>query len=150
MGGGRFEVRTDTATLTVDRSVGEGGSGGAFRPVELLLAAIGACTAGTIRTFAVNESIVGFGGVNVLVEAEEASKPERIGTVSVTLQFASEIATSDVARLSRVGAHCKIHNTLKRPPETTIGVQDYPMAPTSDGGERTLDQNETENSSGLV
>lgn len=120
-GGGRFEVRGDRACLIVDRPDGESGEGG-FRPVELLMAALGACTAGTIRSFAIAQGVGGFEGVDIEVTCEVMDKPERVGSFAVRLRLRGEVADRDAARLARIGAHCKIHNTLRSLPATELEV----------------------------
>lgn len=120
-GGGRFEIRSRDALAIVDLLPEAGGAGDGFRSVELLLGGLAACTAGTVRTYAVNHDVAGFEGIDVLVRSEEASAPERVGTITIELEIRGELSADDLERLRVVSGHCKVHNTLVHSP--TIGVQ---------------------------
>ncbi|WP_125616813.1 OsmC family protein [Specibacter cremeus] len=97
-----------------------GASDQAIRPGDLLLAAIGACTAGTIRDFAVRNNVSGFDRVDVKVDSEVGTKPTRITDIDLVIELIGNLDTEHVDYLTRVGKHCKIHNTLHREPEITV------------------------------
>lgn len=121
-GEGRFEIRARKAVAYVDLLPDAGGAGDGFRSVELLLAGLGACTAGTVRTYAVNHNIAGFTGVDVSVRSAEASAPERVGEIEVALQLRGNVSDADAERLLQVSSHCKVHNTLRHLPELRTEV----------------------------
>ncbi|MBW4029249.1 MAG: hypothetical protein HIU57_01045 [Acidobacteria bacterium] len=119
-GAGRFEVSARDAVVAVDLLPGDGGASDGFRSAELLLAALGACTAGTMRNFAVTQGIEGFEGIDIVVNGETAKSPERVAQIDVAIQVRGNMSESDLERLMRVGARCKVHNTLHNDPEVNI------------------------------
>lgn len=121
-GGGRFEARSRKAVVYVDLLPEAGGAEDGFRSVELLLAGLGACTAGTVRTYAMNHGVAGFEGIDVTVRSAEASAPERVGRIEVELQLRGALSEEDTARLVQVSNHCKVHNTLIHSPEMQTQV----------------------------
>ena len=121
-GEGRFEIRARKAVVYVDLLPESGGADDGFRSVELLLAGLGACTAGTVRTYAVNHGVKGFESVDVTVRSTEAAAPERVGRIEVELSLRGEVSDEDAERLLQVSSHCKVHNTLRLLPELTTEV----------------------------
>ena len=119
-GAGRFEVRSRDAMVAVDLLPSDGGASDGFRSAELLLAALGACTAGTMRSFAVNQALEGFEGIDVVVTGETAKGPERVTPIEVEVRVRGSLSESDLERLMRVGARCKVHNTLHNDPEISM------------------------------
>ncbi len=119
-GAGRFEIRTRDAVVAVDLLPSDGGASDGFRSAELLLAALGACTAGTMRSFAVNQAIEGFEGIDVVVNGETAKGPERVAQIDVDVQIRGNLSEADLERLMRVGSRCKVHNTLHNDPEVNM------------------------------
>lgn len=116
-GGGRFEIRARKAVVYVDLLPDAGGSDDGFRSVELLLAGLGACTAGTVRTYALNHGVEGFSGIDVTVRSEEAAAPERVGRIQLEMSLHGNVSDQDADRLLQVSGHCKVHNTLNNPPQ---------------------------------
>ncbi len=121
-GAGRYEIRARKAVVHVDVLPDAGGADDGFRSVELLLAGLGACTAGTLRTYAVNHEVKGFEGVDVTVRSEEAAAPERVGKIEVTLHLRGDVSDEDAERLLQVSNHCKVHSTLRHLPELSTKV----------------------------
>lgn len=119
-GAGRFEVRSRDAVAVVDLLPSDGGAGDGFRSAELLLGALGACTAGTMRNFAVNQKIEGFEGIDIVLNGETAKSPERVSVIDVEIRVKGNLSESDLERLMRVGARCKVHNTLHSDPEVNV------------------------------
>ncbi|MDE3139334.1 MAG: OsmC family protein [Acidobacteriota bacterium] len=115
--------------VAVDLLPNDGGASDGFRSAELLLAALGACTAGTVRSFAVNQSIEGFEGIDIIVNGETAKGPERVSQIDVDVHIRGDISESDLERLMRVGSRCKVHNTLHSDPEVNVRL----VSPTSLG-----------------
>jgi uncharacterized OsmC-like protein len=119
-GAGRFEVHSRDAVVAVDLLPGDGGASDGFRSAELLLGALGACTAGTMRVFAVNQKIEGFEGIDVTVNAETSKNPERLSKIDVDVTVKGRVSEQDLERLMRVGSRCKVHNTLHGDPIVNI------------------------------
>jgi uncharacterized OsmC-like protein len=113
-GADKFVVSSDDAQLVVDSS------DYGFRPTELIMAALGACTAGTIQAFALANKVPGFEGVDVNVSCETAVRPSRIERFHVEIIFRGTVSHEHADQLARVGKHCKIHNTLHRDPNVTV------------------------------
>ena len=127
-GAGRFEVRARDAVLAVDLLPEDGGSLDGFRSAELLLGALGACTAGTMRAFAVNQGIAGFEGIDVVVNGETAKAPERVASLRLEVHIKGDISDADRERLLRVGSRCKVHNTLHNEPDIDMVAVDPSLA----------------------
>ncbi len=123
-GGGRFEIQARDAVVAVDLLPADGGAADGFRSVELLLAGLGACTAGTMRTFAMNQQMAGFEGIDVVLTAETAEHPERVARIDLELRVKGAVSEPDLARLMRVGGRCKVHNTLHSDPVVEMKVAD--------------------------
>jgi uncharacterized OsmC-like protein len=119
-GAGRFEVHSRDAVVAVDLLPSDGGASDGFRSSELLLGALGACTAGTMRVFAVNQKIEGFEGIDVTVNAETSKSPERLSKIDVEITVKGSVSEADLERLLRVGSRCKVHNTLHGNPIVNI------------------------------
>ena len=126
-GAGRFEVRARDAVLAVDLLPEDGGPSDGFRSAELLLGALGACTAGTMRAFAVKQGIEGFEGIDIIVNAETAKAPERVASLRLEVQIKGDLSEADRERLLRVGSHCKVHNTLHNEPDIEMVAVDQTL-----------------------
>ncbi len=128
-GEGRFEIRARKAVVYVDLLPDAGGADDGFRSVELLLAGLGACTAGTLRTYALNHGVAGFSGVDVTVRSEEAAAPERVGRIELELNVRGDVSAQDAERLLQVSGRCKVHNTLKNHPQIDGKITVGPAGP---------------------
>ena len=113
--GRRMEIDARGVTAVIDDLVEDGGPGDGFRPTELLVGALGACTMGTVLTFAKNTGL-DVTGVAMTLEAEKVAAPSRIGSISMVLEVSGDLDEDDLERLWRVAAACTVHNTLKNEP----------------------------------
>lgn len=86
----------------------------AVRAVDLVLAALGACVAGTIRSYAESHGIDGLSGVRVEVLGSEVRSPSRLASAALEVTLEGAVAPEDAMRLRRAGQHCKIHASLAR------------------------------------
>lgn len=111
--GFRLRVTGAEAELVVDLPAGRGGGGEAFASVELLLAALGTCMAGTMLGFAENQGVP-VGAVSLSLRAVLAESPSHIERVEATMLIAGEVTQRQLASLRRVARRCKIHTTLER------------------------------------
>jgi len=84
----------------------------AVRAVDLLLASLGMCVAGTIKAYANAHGIEGLESVSVGVTGQEAISPSRLASATVEIALSGALSHDDVVRLKRAGEHCKIHTTL--------------------------------------
>jgi putative redox protein len=113
--GRRMAVRARGNELIVDDTIEAGGPGDGFRPTELLLGALGACMIGTMVTFARNQGIE-VSDVTIAAEDEALAHPDRIGSIKVVMNLATDADDRRTKTLERVAGACKIHNTLGTTP----------------------------------
>lgn len=106
---GLFEFTNGAVRVQSSR---EGDQG--VRAVDLLLAALAMCVAGTVRAYAEHHGIDGLASVTVDVTGEEVGPPTRLATATIAIRLDGDLSDDDRARLVRAGAHCKIHTTLSR------------------------------------
>lgn len=112
--GRRFQIEARGNTVIVDDTLEAGGPGDGFRPSELLMGALAACTAGTMMNFANNQEIA-IDAITVIMDDEAAEHPSRISKLTIDMKVASEVTERQAASLERAAGGCKIHNTLTRP-----------------------------------
>ena len=96
----------------------------AFRAGELVLGALAACTAGTIRQYAQTHGISSLADVTIDVTGYEAAAPSRIAAIILRITLHGDLNASERGRLERVARHCKIHNTLLKAPDIELAF-DY-------------------------
>ena len=124
--GYRLEVAGTDSKLHVDVSAPEGGDGGAFRSVELLLGALGTCMAGTMLGFARTGDIP-IGQLDLRLRPVLASSPNRVERIEVQMRIGGPVSQRQLASLQRVAQHCKIHSTLERSARVELTI-DAPAA----------------------
>lgn len=120
--GFRLKVTGAEAELVVDLPSRQGGGGKAFASVELLLAALGTCMAGTMLGFAENQGVP-VGDVSVSLRAVLAESPSRVERVEATMVIAGEVTQRQLASLRRVARRCKVHTTLERSPAVELVLE---------------------------
>ncbi|MGZ3403619.1 MAG: OsmC family protein [Phenylobacterium sp.] len=111
---GRFQVeaRTGAAAILVDEPVSAGGLGTGPNPFDLLCAALGSCTAMTVRLYAERKSWP-LKHVRVRVTHHR-------GTLHARDSFHREITLDGAldetqrTRLMEIAEHCPVHLTLER------------------------------------
>jgi len=106
---GLFEFTNGAVQVQSSRDGDQG-----VRAVDLLLASLAMCVAGTVRAYAEHHGVDGLAQVTVDVTGEEVGPPTRLATATLTVRLDGELNDDDRARLLRAGAHCKIHTTLSR------------------------------------
>ena len=106
---GLFEFTNGAVQVQSSRDGDQG-----VRAVDLLLASLAMCVAGTVRAYAEHHGVDGLAQVTVDVTGEEVGPPTRLATATHTVRLDGELNDDDRARLLRAGAHCKIHTTLSR------------------------------------
>jgi uncharacterized OsmC-like protein len=106
---GLFEFTNGAVRVQSSRDGDQG-----VRAVDLLLASLAMCVAGTVRAYAEHHGVDGLTSVTVDVTGEEVGSPTRLATATLSLHLDGELNDDDRARLLRAGAHCKIHTTLSR------------------------------------
>ncbi|WP_348945241.1 OsmC family protein [Chitinibacter sp. FCG-7] len=121
---GYLRIRSREAATAVGRAPDGQNAQDAFRAGELVLGALAACTAGTIRQYAKTHGIDALEDVSVDVTGYESSAPSRIAAIVLRVTLHGGISASERTRLERVARHCKIHNTLLQAPEVELAF-DY-------------------------
>ncbi|MEK6709191.1 MAG: OsmC family protein [Nitrospinota bacterium] len=121
-GAKRIQVSARGNKLVVDQVYADGREGMGFRPTELLLAALGSCTLGTLLEFCKNMGIP-LESCTVEVEGKREKAPERIGEVRVVLALAGEVPEERIETLRRVAKGCRVHYTLTHPPKIELKMQ---------------------------
>jgi uncharacterized OsmC-like protein len=106
---GRFEFTNGAVAVQSSRDGDQG-----VRAVDLLLASLAMCVAGTVRAYAQHHGVDGLESVSVEVTGEEVGSPTRLATATLAIHLEGDVTEYERARLLRAGAHCKIHTTLSR------------------------------------
>ena len=121
----RQEVTAGRHTLVADEPQASGGTDTGPDPYALLLAALGACTAMTLRLYAERKKWP-LGAIRVelshsRVYAEDCAGCENPGTrvegITRSIVLSGPLDAAQVARLAEVARRCPVHKTL------TGGVQ---------------------------
>lgn len=113
-GRGKYQVeaRVGGSTFLIDEPVSAGGLGSGPNPYDLLSAALGSCTAMTIRLYA-NRKSWPLDRVRVAVRHSRPSlAASDLFEADVTLEGALDEAQR--ARLMEIGERCPVHLTLAR------------------------------------
>lgn len=109
----------DGHSLLIDTGKDAGGGGAAFKPINLLLVALGGCLAMDIVGI-LKKKRVDLRGITVEVEGERAAEhPKRFTRMKVVIKPRGEIPEPDLRQafeLSR-DKYCSIYATLIHPPE---------------------------------
>ena len=107
-------------TLQVDEPVALGGGDSAPTPYELLLGALGACTAITVRMFAERrqwplEQVhveLSHSKVHATDCANCDSSSARLDRVELAIRFVGDLSDEQRRKLMDVAEHCPLHRTL--------------------------------------
>jgi putative redox protein len=127
---GRFQVeaRIGASAILVDEPVSAGGLGTGPNPFDLLSAALGACTAMTVRLYAERKSWP--------LKRARVRVTHHRGTLQARDSFHREITLEGAldeaqrTRLMEIAGHCPVHLTLERgsditsslvPPDASLG-----------------------------
>jgi uncharacterized OsmC-like protein len=120
--GKRIEVSARGNRLIVDQVYAGGREGMGFRPTELLLSALGACTMGTLLAFCENTSIP-IESFVIGLEGKREPGPERVSEIRISLQLAGGIPEERLDTLKRVAKGCRIHYTMTHPPKIELDLK---------------------------
>lgn len=120
--GKRIEVSARGNSIIVDEVYADGREGTGFRPTELLLGALGACTMGTVLTFCKNMKIP-VESFSIGVEGARETAPERISDIRVSLRLSGDIPEERLDTLKRVAGGCRVHYTITHPPKIALELK---------------------------
>lgn len=96
---------------------------GKFLATELFLAGLGACM---LATMMYSASVMGMNlaGAAVRVEADSATKPDRMASIRVIYTIPPGLSDTQKASLIRAGNRCKVHNTLDNHPVFDVSIEE--------------------------
>lgn len=120
--GKRLEVSAGGNSLIVDQIQADGTGSAGFRPTDLLLGALGACTMGTLLTFCNNMKIP-LESFEIDVEGKRDTAPDRVSEIQVSLNVSGDIPADRLETLKRVAGGCRIHYTLKHSPKIEMKLK---------------------------
>jgi putative redox protein len=125
-GGGhalRQEVRLGRHRLTIDEPVAQGGADAGPTPYGLLLAALGGCTAITMRLYAERKKLPLTGARVVLRSSKihaadcrscaEGTGEPKLDRIDIEIELQGELDEAQRARLLTIAGHCPVHRTLE-------------------------------------
>jgi uncharacterized OsmC-like protein len=118
--GYRVEITAGPHTLIADEPVSAGGGDEGPTPYDLVLAALGACTAMTLRMYADRkqwplESVVvrmHHSRSHAKDEEQCENRPVRLDHIERTLELTGALTDEQRARLAEIAERCPVHRTL--------------------------------------
>ena len=119
-GGFRTAIDARTHALVADEPTGAGGTDEGPTPYELLLGALAACTAMTVRMYADRKGWL-LGDVTVRLRTAHAhaadcvsceTDPVGVGRLERELAFHGDLTDEQRARLLEIANKCPVHKTL--------------------------------------
>jgi len=126
----RTEVWAGRHTLTVGEPVELGGTDDGPNPYELLLAALGACTAMTLTLYARRKGLP-LEGVEIRLthsrihekDCEECEKGAYLDHVDKEIVVAGALTPEQVQRLGEIAEMCPVNRTLHQGIRTSVVVR---------------------------
>ena len=118
--GFRVEIEASGHTLVSDEPLEVGGTNTGATPYDLVLAALGACTAMTLRMYADRkqwplEGVVvrlHHGRSHAADEQQFEHRPVRLDHIERTLELAGPLTDEQRVRLAEIAERCPVHRTL--------------------------------------
>jgi uncharacterized OsmC-like protein len=118
--GYRTEILAGPHTLVSDEPVEAGGTDEGPTPYDLVLAALGACTAMTLRMYAERkgwplEGVVvrmHHGRSHAMDEQQCENRPVRLDHIDRTLEISGPLTHEQRVRLAEIAERCPVHRTL--------------------------------------
>jgi uncharacterized OsmC-like protein len=117
--GDRFRIQVRGHQVVVDQPATMGGDDVGPTPTELFVASLTACVGFYARRYLARHDLDATG---LAVEASYtmASKPSRVGEVTLRLVVPAGVPHERQAALMAMAGHCTVHNTLTVAPEVDI------------------------------
>jgi putative redox protein len=118
--GYRVEIDASGHTLVADEPLDAGGTDAGATPYDLVLAALGACTAMTLRMYADRKQWP-LEGVAVHMhharshaddEQHCENRPVRLDTIERTLELSGPLTHEQRVKLAEIAERCPVHRTL--------------------------------------
>ena len=122
LGGSGYRVTIDAGghTLVADEPIEAGGTDEGATPYDLILAALGACTAMTLRMYADRkkwplESVIvrlHHDRSHAADEQQCANRPVRLDQIERTLEISGPLTHEQRVKLAEIAERCPVHRTL--------------------------------------
>jgi putative redox protein len=118
--GYRTEIVAGPHTLVSDEPIEAGGTDAGPTPYDLILAALGACTAITLRMYADRkkwplENVIvrlHHGRSHAADEQQCENRPVRLDQIERTLEISGPLTHEQRVRLAEIAERCPVHRTL--------------------------------------
>src|SRR5688500_3487896 len=118
--GYRVEIEASGHSLVSDEPVEVGGTNAGATPYDLILAALGACTAMTLRMYAdrkqwpLEEVIVRLhhSRSHMADEQQCEQRPVRLDQIERTLELSGALTQEQRVKLAEIAERCPVHRTL--------------------------------------
>ena len=121
--GMRFAAQIRQHRVITDQSERAGGADTAPSPTELIAAALGSCIALYVFQFCTSRGLR-HDGLRVEVLPFNATSPNRIAELQVTVHISQELSPHVRQMLERVARSCPVHNTLAHGAEVSVAIEE--------------------------
>ena len=119
--GDRFEIEIRGHRVVVDQPESIGGEDVGPTPTELFVASLGSCVGFYARRYLARHRLDST-GLTVEVAYDMATKPSRVGEVTLRVVVPAGVPEERRAGLLAAAGHCTVHNTLTTPPEVRVDL----------------------------
>jgi uncharacterized OsmC-like protein len=128
------DVETPTHRLVADEPVADGGDGLGLSPYELLLSALGSCTAMTLQLYARRKGWplervqvrLEFDRIHEVDSQNAEDAPRRIDRIQRAFVLEGPLTAEQRARLLEIAARCPVHRTITGTPQIIDELADEP------------------------
>ena len=121
-GGLRFAAQIRSHRVVTDQSVRAGGEDSAPSPIELISAALGGCVALYVHQFCESRRLP-HDGMRIEVMPHNATSPNRIAELTVTVRLPTGLPSHTMEMLERVVRSCPAHNTLVHGASVSVSIE---------------------------
>ena len=108
--------------IVTDQSERAGGDDTAPSPTELISAALGSCVALYVYQFCASRGLL-HDGMRIEVRPLNATSPNRIAQLDVTVHLPQELSPHVREMLERVVRSCPVHNTLAHGAAVLVAIE---------------------------
>jgi uncharacterized OsmC-like protein len=119
----RFAAQIRHHRLVTYPSARAGGAAAAPSPTELLSAALGSCIALYVYQFCTSRGLL-HDGLRIEVVPRNATSPNRIAELQVTVHIRQELSPHVREMLERVVRSCPVHNTLAHGAAVSVAIEE--------------------------
>ena len=119
----RFAAQIRRHRVVTDQSERAGGEDAAPSPTELISAALGSCIALYVYQFCTSRGLL-HDGLRIEVLPLNATSPNRIAQLQVTVHIRQELSPHVREMLERVVRSCPVHNTLVHGAAVSVAIEE--------------------------